>query len=87
MCNILTDSNKITPDIKKMTCDCFIKLAGKNLKSVEWIDGHEYEGICDMENGSLDLLGTIKCIFYDAPEPIGFVMLDGHGFVDWMKNI
>lgn len=84
---LLTVENKIIPEIKVATCNYFIKLAGYKLLSAEWSQNDEYEGIRDMEDGTLDLLGTLKCSFADVTEQIGFVMQDGHGFVDWMENI
>lgn len=83
----LTKEEKILPEFTTETCNCLLKLGGEKLKSVEWLHGHVYEGIRDMENGTLDLLGTIKCSFEGVSENIGYVMKDGHGFIDWMKTI
>lgn len=81
----LTEERKILPAFKTEICKLLMKLAGKKLQSVEWI--HYYEGIRDMEDGTLDFLGVKKCEFENVSEQIGYVMLDGHGFVNWMKYI
>ena len=89
LCNCIetfSETEKITPEIKKTTCDCFAKLAGEKLQSIQWIDKDYYEGIRDMEDGTLDLLGRIRCSFIDAPQKIDFIMMDGHGFVEWMDE-
>lgn len=88
MCELqkrLTEERKILPAFKTEICKLLMKLAGKKLQSVEWI--HYYEGIRDMEDGTLGFLGVIKCAFENISEQIGYVMLDGHGFVNWMKYI
>lgn len=84
---LLTDVEKILPEMKTKIVECFSKLAGEKLQSITWVEGTPYEGIRDMEDGTLDLLGTIKCTFAGVPNPIGFVMLDGHGFVNWMQYV
>lgn len=83
---ILTEEEKISPSIKERTCKIFSELAGDKLESIEWRDGDYYEGIRDMEDGTLDLLGRIRCSFKDAPEKIDFVMMDGHGYVQWNED-
>lgn len=82
---ILTEKEKIFPEIKKVLCDCFKKLAGNKLKSIEWIENGPFEGIRFMDDGSSDLLGTIRCSFEGASEKIDFIMQDGHGFVQWVN--
>ena len=86
LAEILTKEEKIIPSIKEKTCKIFSELAGDKLQSIEWRDGDYYEGIRDMEDGTLDLLGRIRCSFKDAPEKIDFVMMDGHGYVQWNED-
>lgn len=82
---MLTEKEETFPEIKKVVCDCFAKLAGEKLQSIEWIENGPYEGIRNMDDGSLDLLGTIRCSFKGVGEKIDIIMQDGHGFIQWMN--
>ena len=83
---MITEEKKISQQMIDITCSCFSKLAGDKLISIEWIKKDRFEGVRDMEDGTLDLLGRIRCTFVDAPKQIDFIMLDGHGFVEWMDD-
>lgn len=34
-----------------------------------------------MDDGTSDLLGTVRCAFKGVPEKIDFIMEDGHEFI------
>jgi len=71
--------------MKEIVCDCFCELAGKEkIRTIEWIELDKDEGIRDMGEFGLDLLGRVRVSFKNVPEPIDFVMQDGHGYVQWM---
>jgi len=85
VCAILTREKKLSTSMKEIVCDCFCELAGKEkIRTIEWIELDKDEGIRDMGEFGLDLLGRVRVSFKNVPEPIDFVMQDGHGYVQWM---
>lgn len=82
---ILTEKNEIFPQIKNVVCESLAKLAGEKLQSIEWVENGPFEGIRFMDDGTSDLLGTVRCTFKGVPEKIDFIMEDGHGFIQWMN--
>jgi len=85
LCAKLSREKKLSAEMKEIICDCFCKLAGEErIKSIQWIESDPDEGIRDLGNDRLDMLGRIRVLFVNAPEPVDFVMQDGHGYVQWM---
>ena len=46
------------------------------LRTIEWIESDPDEGIRDMKEAGLDLLGRVRVSFMNVPEPIDFVIMD-----------
>ena len=85
VCSALTREKRLSTEMKETVIDCFCQLTGKEkIQTVEWVESDPDEGIRDMGEAGLDLLGRVRVSFIDVPEPVDFVMMDGHGYVQWM---
>jgi hypothetical protein len=79
------DFKTVKKNYIEVICKCFARLAAVPSVSVKWISDAS-QGVRDMENGCIDLLGRIRCKFSDDIRPVDFVMQNGHGYVVWAKK-
>ena len=69
-------------EIPPILCRAFKELAGEKCISIVWVKD-DNEGIRTMLDGSLDPLGRMRVTIKNLNRNVDFIMMNGHGWVEW----